>query len=103
MLKWDEKSDIIKTLAEQKSAEKDSFGVLVFISLALAVCLCVGLIFYFFESSHMLSLSHTLMRFLGVWSWNARRINLKNGEIQHVFQDCNKAVNLCLYLLYTEQ
>lgn len=96
MLKWDEKSDTIKTLTEQKSAQKDSFAALVLIGLALSVCLRVGLIFCFFESGHMLrlSLSHTLMRFLGVWSWNARRINLKNREIQHALQHCSKAVNL---------
>lgn len=96
MLKWDEKSDTIKTLTEQKSAQKDSFAALVLIGLALSVCLRVGLIFCFSESGHMLglSLSHTLMRFLGVWSWNARRINLKNREIRHALQHCSKAVNL---------
>ncbi|OPJ89774.1 hypothetical protein AV530_003921 [Patagioenas fasciata monilis] len=48
-------------------------------------------------------LSQKLMRFLGVWSWSAWGISLKNRENQRAFQDCSEAVNLCRSLLYAEE
>lgn len=47
MLKWDEKSHTIKTLTEQKSAQKDSFAALVLIGLALSSVLTCRLNFLF--------------------------------------------------------
>ncbi|XP_071669496.1 uncharacterized protein [Patagioenas fasciata] len=48
-------------------------------------------------------LSQKLMRFLGVWSWSAWGISLKNRENQRAFQDCSEAMNLCRSLLYAEE